>query len=128
MIEVKPFLTKEDMFAVVPGVMWKKAVCADGNEVILMMEATNMKIGHECTASSVKCLAIYDMWGYKTDLKKCLSPIRKQFVYRVGYSRKGPIWGFETFDKAQRKWVGVYGEKDKRYVELATEGGRHLIP
>lgn len=130
MIEIKNVLSKEDMFTPIAGVMWKKAVCKDGNEVILMMEANITQGGGQvaCIASKIKSLAIYDMWGYRTDLKTCLSPMKQTFVYRIGQTRKGPIWGFDTFEMAQRKWVGLYGEKDDRYLALATEGGRHLIP
>lgn len=121
-------LSKNDMFTPMPGIMWKKCMRPDGNEVVLMMAAENMKVAYECTASAVTCIAIYDMWGYKTDLKTCSSPIHPEFVYRVGKRRKGPIWGYETFEKAQRKWVGQYGaSKDDRYMELATEGGRRPL-
>lgn len=127
-------LTEKAMFEPLDVVMWKKCYRHDGNEVVVMMEAEGMKEGNvdkfEFIADSVTVLAIYDMWGYKTGFKTAISPLRHNFVYEVGKKLKGPIWGFDTFEKAQRKWVGIeyYGaSKDDRYVGLATSGGRKLL-
>ena len=124
-------LSKEGMFSEQPGIMWKKCLRDDGNEVVLMMEATKIKSGliaHELIADEVKVLAIYDMWGYKTSFRHANSPSVKGFVYEVGKTVAGPIWGYARFEMAQRKWVGMYGaSKDSRYEELATAGGRKIL-
>ena len=126
-------LTEEEKLKPVKGIFWKKAYCADGNQVVVMMKAPNIKIEKQCkppelVAKSVKVLGIYDMWGYLTGLTETESPSKKGFVYEVGKTIRGPIWGYDTFDKAQRKWVCGYGAaKDDRYIELATRGGRKLL-
>ena len=126
-------LTKKDMYEPCPGIFWKKCVRNDGNEVVLMMAYDGVKEqgGGEYTelvGYRVNVVAIYDMWGYKTTFKHANSPMRKDFVYEVGKTLDGPIWGYDTFEKAQRKWVGKYGaSKDDRYMELATFGGRKIL-
>ena len=126
-------LSDKDKFKPIKGIFWKKAYCADGNEVCVMMQAASIKVEKHCVppelvAQSVKVLGIYDMWGYLTGLTETNSPTQKDFVYKVGKTIKGPIWGYDTFDKAQRKWVGQHGSaKDDRYIRLATEGGRKLL-
>lgn len=127
-------LNDKTMFEPMQGIMWKKCYRYDGNEVVLMMEAKGIREGRadefELIADSVTVLAIYDMWGYKTGFNTALSPLNHKFIYEVGKEAKGPICGFDTFEKAQRKWVGVeyYGaSKDDRYVRLATSGGRKIL-
>lgn len=133
-MQAPDILTREAMFEPAGGIMWKKCYREDGNEVVLMMEAKGVKKGthdaFELIADSVTAVAIYDMWGYRTDFKTAMSPLNHSFVYEVGREAQGPIWGFDTFEKAQRKWVGVesYGAaKDGRYVALATKGGRTIL-
>ena len=131
-MQAPDILSHDEMFAEANGVMWKKCVRNDGNEVVLMMEAKDVESGDadkfELIAGQVKVIAIYDMWGYKTSFKHANSPLRPEFVYEVGKTLDGPIWGFPTFEMAQRKWVGQYGaSKDIRYVNLATSGWRELL-
>lgn len=122
-------LTREEMFKPQSGVFWKKCVRSDGNEVVLMMASENIKeSGDELIGTLVKTIAIYDMWGYKTTFRHANSPLKHDFEYEVGKTLNGPIWGYDTFEKAQRKWVGMYGaSKDERYEKLATFGGRGIL-
>ena len=126
-------LTKKDMYEPCGGIFWKKCLRDDGNEVVLMMAYTDVKTAPgypyvEMIGYGVNVIAIYDMWGYKTSFKHAISPIRHEFVYEVGQILEGPIWGYDTFEKAQRKWVGCNGAfHDERYVQLATADGRKLI-
>ena len=126
-------LSAKDMLQPVDGIFWKKCIRDDGNEVVLMMRHERSKDGRcdyrEVVGYGVTVEAIYDMWGYKTTFRHAVSPTRHEFVYEVGAFLEGPIWGYRTFDEAQRKWVGMYGaSKDDRYTDLATFGGRKIIP
>ncbi len=125
-------LSHGEMFQEIQGAMWKKCIREDGNEVVLMLEVENVKKDDrpepELIADQAKILAIYDMWGYKTTFRHAMSPTCHQFVYEVGKTVKGPIWGYPRFETAQRKWVGKYGaSEDGRYIDLATSGGRQIL-
>lgn len=121
-----PEIIKKSNDKRVSNLGYKKVFCKDGNEVVLLLsmdEETNFQKPTATSygiARSVTVLAVYDMWGYKTDLKTANSHWDKNFVYEVGetYAPKNGIWYWPTFKQAQSYWLNAGEVKDERYEKL----------
>lgn len=108
---------------------YKKVFCEDGNEVVLLLsmdEESNIKKPTETDygiARSVKVLAVYDMWGYKTSLLEAHSHYDPKFKYKVGmsYAPDNGIWYWPTFHQAQEYWLNAGEVKDPRYAKLVEQ-------
>ena len=112
-----------------PNLGFKKVFCEDGNEVVLFLSMDDSKCKQRPTetlcgiASKVTVLAIYDMWGYRTDLKVAHSFHDNSFVYRKGrtYAPTNGIWYWPTFRQAQSYWLNAGKEKNPTYEKLVKE-------
>lgn len=108
-------------------IYYKKAFMADGNDVIVKLEAEQAEplgAGYPngfLIKGRAKVLCILDMWEWETSFKECHSYHDKKFSYKVGKEVIGEhgIWCWGDFQSAVSYWCGAEGNKDPRYAKLA---------
>ena len=101
-------------------IRFKKAMCGDGNEVVLRLYvpkgARSFDLWNNAKKTSVaKVLGIFDVYGHLTELTEAYSEHDPSFLYRVGEwvigtkcakQTGGGIYSWKTFNEALWYWAG----------------------
>lgn len=125
-------LTEDEKNIRAEGIAWKKAFCADGNEVLVLLSFNKNDVAgmplegdYYVLQCPVTVLAIYDMWGYRTTIEETRSFFNRDFVYKIGKTIKAEkgIWAWPTFNEAVDYWKNEPNMhvRDKRYESLGKK-------